>query len=36
MFAQKTLEQLNTERPLGDVFFDLDHAAIKDEGRAAL
>ena len=36
MFAQKTLAQLNNERPLGDVYFDLDNAAIKDEGRAAL
>ena len=35
-FAQKTLAQLNAERPLGDVYFDLDNAAIKDEGRAAL
>ena len=36
LFAQKTLAQLNNERPLGDVYFDLDHAAIKDEGKAAL
>jgi len=36
LFAQKTLAQLNNERPLGDVYFDLDNAAIKDEGRAAL
>jgi peptidoglycan-associated lipoprotein len=35
-FARKTLTQLNDERPLGDVFFDLDNAQIKDEGRAAL
>ena len=35
-FKQKTLEQLNAERPLGDVYFDLDNAAIKDEGRSAL
>lgn len=36
IFAKKSLEQLNAERPLGDVFFDLDNATIKDEGRAAL
>jgi peptidoglycan-associated lipoprotein len=36
IFAQKTLAQLNNERPLADVYFDLDNAAIKDEGRAAL
>ena len=36
IFAQKTLDQLNKEQPLGDVFFDLDQSTIKDEGRAAL
>ena len=36
IFAQKSLAQLNNERPLGDVFFDLDAASIKDEGKAAL
>ncbi|HUQ87793.1 MAG TPA: peptidoglycan-associated lipoprotein Pal [Vicinamibacterales bacterium] len=36
LWAQKTVQQLNDERPLGDVYFDLDNAAIKDEGRAAL
>lgn len=36
IFAQKSLDQLNSERPLGDVFFDLDEASIKEEGRAAL
>jgi len=36
MFAQKSLAQLNSEQPLGDVYFDLDNAAIKDEGRSAL
>jgi peptidoglycan-associated lipoprotein len=35
-FAQKSLAQLNSEQPLGDVYFDLDNAAIKDEGRSAL
>ena len=36
LFAQKSLAQLNSEQPLGDVYFDLDNAAIKDEGKAAL
>src|SRR5512134_1156299 len=36
IFAQKTLDQLNSERPLADVFFDLDQSSIKDEARAAL
>lgn len=36
IFSQKSLAQLNNERPLGDVYFDLDAASIKDEGRAAL
>jgi peptidoglycan-associated lipoprotein len=35
-FTQKSLTQLNNERPLGDVFFDLDLASIKDESKAAL
>ena len=36
MFAQKSLEQLNAEKPLTDVFFDYDKSEVKDEGRAAL
>ena len=36
LFAQKSLDQLNKERPLTDVFFDLDQSTIKDEGRASL
>jgi peptidoglycan-associated lipoprotein len=36
LFAQKTPDQLNKERPLADVFFDLDQSTIKDEGRASL
>ncbi len=36
LFAQKTLEQLNAERPLTDVFFDLDQSAIREDGRQAL
>jgi peptidoglycan-associated lipoprotein len=36
LFAQKTLEQLNAEKPLGDVFFDLDQSSIRDDARATL
>jgi peptidoglycan-associated lipoprotein len=36
IFAQKTLDQLNAEKPLGDVFFELDESTIKDDGRANL
>ncbi len=36
IFAKKTLEELNAEKPLADVFFDLDEATLRDEGRSAL
>lgn len=36
IFAQKSLDQLNKERPLGDVFFALDSSSISDEARRAL
>ena len=36
IFARKTLEQLNAERPLGDVFFDLDESTIRDDARGPL
>jgi peptidoglycan-associated lipoprotein len=36
IFAQKTLEQLNAERPLADVFFDYDQSVVRDDGRGAL
>ena len=36
IFAQKTLDQLNKERPLSDVFFALDQSTIQNEGRASL
>ena len=36
LFAQKTPDQLHKERPLADVFFDLDQSTIKDDGRASL
>jgi peptidoglycan-associated lipoprotein len=36
LFAQKSLAQLNNERPLGDVYFALDESSIKEEGKSAL
>ena len=36
VFARKSLEQLNAERPLQDVYFDLDQADIRADARAAL
>jgi peptidoglycan-associated lipoprotein len=35
-FAQKSVDQLNAERPLDDVFFDLDKYEIRNEGKAPL
>jgi peptidoglycan-associated lipoprotein len=36
IFAQKSLAQLNSERPMADVYFDLDQAAIRDDARGSL
>jgi peptidoglycan-associated lipoprotein len=36
LFRRKSLDQLNKERPLSDVFFDYDQNTLKDEGRTAL
>jgi len=36
LFARKTLEELNAERPLADVYFDLDQFSIRDEAREVL
>jgi peptidoglycan-associated lipoprotein len=36
IFARKSLEELNAERPLTDVYFDLDGAALRDDARAPL
>jgi len=36
IFARKTLDELNAERPLSDVFFELDNWVIGQEGRAIL
>ncbi len=36
IFAQKSLDQLNAEKPLDDVYFELDQSTIRDEARASL
>jgi peptidoglycan-associated lipoprotein len=36
IFAQKTAAQLNAEGHLGDVYFDLDAATIKEDSKAKL
>src|SRR5262249_58411057 len=36
LFAQKSLAQLNAERPLDDVYFDLDKSEIRDDARPKL
>jgi peptidoglycan-associated lipoprotein len=35
IFAKKTVDQLNAERPLADVLFDYDSATLRDDGRSA-
>jgi len=36
VFARKSVDQLNAEKPLSDVFFELDRTDIQDEGRSIL
>ena len=36
LFAQKTLEELNSEAPLKTVYFALDNASIDEKGRMVL
>ena len=36
LFARKSLEQLNGERPLNDVFFDYDQNVLRDDARRVL
>ena len=36
VFASKTLDQLNAEKPLADAYFDLDSQTIRDDAKAAL
>ena len=36
IFARTSLEELNAQRPLADVFFELDEATVRDEARGSL
>jgi peptidoglycan-associated lipoprotein len=36
IFARKSVDQLNAEKPLDDVFFELDKSDLRDEGKASL
>jgi peptidoglycan-associated lipoprotein len=36
IFSQKSLDQLNAEKPMSDVFFDLDESDIRDGDRSVL
>jgi peptidoglycan-associated lipoprotein len=36
LFARKTLDELNAERPLEAAYFDLDQSTIRDDSRAVL
>src|SRR5262245_3097798 len=36
VFSRKSVEQLNTERPLTDAFFDYDKSDLREDGRASL
>ena len=35
-FSRKSLDQLNAERPLQDIFFDLDKSSIRDDAKTLL
>jgi peptidoglycan-associated lipoprotein len=36
IFARKSVDELNSEKPLDDVFFDLDKSDLRDDARNAL
>jgi peptidoglycan-associated lipoprotein len=36
IFARKSLDELNAERPLADVFFDLDESSLRSDARPTL
>jgi peptidoglycan-associated lipoprotein len=36
IFARKSVDELNSERPLDDVYFDLDKSDIRDDARGSL
>jgi len=36
LFLQKSLDQINREKPLGTVYFDYDKALVRDDAKATL
>jgi peptidoglycan-associated lipoprotein len=36
IFARKSVDQLNAEKPLDDVYFDLDQSTVRDDAKPAL
>ena len=36
IFARKSVDQLNAEKPMDDVFFDLDKSEVREDARPAL
>ena len=36
LLLQKSLDQINREKPLGTIYFDYDRAAVRDDARATL
>lgn len=36
LFARESLDQLNSQHPLSDAFFDYDQTALRDDARTAL
>jgi peptidoglycan-associated lipoprotein len=36
IFARKSVDQLNAEKPLDDVFFELDKSEVRDDARPAM
>jgi peptidoglycan-associated lipoprotein len=36
IFARKSVDQLNSERPMDDVFFDLDKSEVREDAKSAL
>jgi peptidoglycan-associated lipoprotein len=36
LFASKTLDQINAEKPLADAYFDLDEQSIRGDAKAVL
>ena len=36
LFLQKSLDQINREKPLGTIYFDYDRALVRDDARAVL